>query len=67
MSKKEGGYVRVKEPTQLAIRAIAGRIQAKEARVVSADDAIWWMVKTYLPEVAEEIQARSDHQGDEAE
>lgn len=61
--KKEGGYVRVNEPTKVAITKMAARLSDKQGRRVSADEALWWMFNTYMPELAREAESMGGDNG----
>lgn len=68
MNKKGGGYVRVKERTQLAIKIISGEIQAKTGEYVSADDVLWSVIKQLRPDIAEraeELHGATEPKSDE--
>lgn len=63
----KGRYVRVKERTQRAISIITGQIQIETgATRVSADDALWRVIKIAMPDVAKRVEEEAqDKKGDE--
>lgn len=52
MAEKGGGYVRVKDRTQRAIRMLVGKLQIERGNEISADDALWYVFKRYMPGIA---------------
>lgn len=68
MSTKGGGYVRVKDCTQIAVRKLMGKIQQQHgSRRITADDALWYAIEKAEPEIAKESIVESDQESFEEE